>query len=485
MKKILSTISFLITITLNSQILTLDSSFGTNGFVTLDGDTTGNRNLNNIIQPDGKILICGTRTIGNQPKENFVARYNSNGTLDSNFATNGYYTVPNANYQGPSIRLLQNGKIILMFYTNTYEIRKLNSNGSIDSTFGSNGIITINSWNGNDSGGVFDSNENLYLALHFVNYNPSYSNVYKIIKINTINGLPDSTFGNNGELTISTNRSVLDIIGIQNEKFIITTEIENISSNLSISRINSNGTTDLNFGNNGFIDLYTPSPNTIANIEFDNDFLVTVYNNNENITRLLYNYDSEGNLITTFGTGGTTNLNVNEIPTSIKKFNNKIYLLCINYVSFSPNLSLFRYSNSGMLDQTFNSTGNYIENTNLLEEVSENFKFNNDGSLIVVGEYYNGAFSRKIFLAKYNQSNPLGLNELNRNKISFNNPVFDILKIETIEEVKTIIMYNLIGKKICQSNQRTIDLSNLSNGIYLAKIEFQNGNISIHKILKN
>ena len=484
MKKFLILICIAIALNSNSQTLTLDSSFGTNGFATLDGDSTGNRNLNNIIQPDGKILVCGTRTIGNQPKENFVARYNSNGTLDYNFAANGYYSIPNADYNGLSIRLLQNGKIILMLFTNIYEIRKLNSNGSIDSTFGNNGILTFNSWNGNETGGVLDSNEDLYLALHFVTYNPSYSSVYKIIKINTINGLLDNTFGNNGELIISTNRSVLDIIGIQNGKFIITTQIENIMFNLSISRINNDGTTDLSFGNNGFVDLYTPNTNTEAKIEFDNDFLVTVRNNNDNVFNLLNNYDSDGHLIPTFGSNGTTNININDIPMSIKKNNGKIYLLGVNYVSFSPNLSLSRYLNSGMLDQTFNSTGNYYENTNLLEEWSRNFKFNNDGSLIVVGEYNNGSFSRKIFLAKYNQPN-LSLNDLNKYNVSMNNPVIDILKIETIEEIKLIVMFSLIGEKICESNQKTIDLSSFTKGIYLVKIEFQNGDIIIRKILKN
>lgn len=67
------------------------------------------------------------------------------------------------------------------------------------------------------------------------------------------------------------------------------------------------------------------------------------------------------------------------------------------------------------------------------------------------------------------------------------NPVKDILNISYQDTVKTIEVYNLIGQlvasKSINNNEGSIDLSELSQGSYMVKVQFENAVKSL-KIIK-
>jgi uncharacterized delta-60 repeat protein len=133
---------------------TLDSSFGANGIV----ETLTSPNISSFntvaIQADGKIL-CG----GNEKwKINTLFRYNTNGTLDSSFGTNGkvaidltYTGLPNANLS--DITLQPDGKILATGTMNNFAtiasqifITRYNTNGTLDSSFMGNGTLLDNNY---------------------------------------------------------------------------------------------------------------------------------------------------------------------------------------------------------------------------------------------------------------------------------------------------------------------------------------------------
>src|SRR5262245_23013462 len=70
----------------------LDTSFGTSGKVTTDfAGGTGAAARTVSVQPDGKILAAGLAAFNGT--FNFaLARYNSNGTIDTSFGTGGTVT---------------------------------------------------------------------------------------------------------------------------------------------------------------------------------------------------------------------------------------------------------------------------------------------------------------------------------------------------------------------------------------------------------
>jgi uncharacterized delta-60 repeat protein len=95
---------------------TLDTSFGTNGFVTTDFspspyiDPSYDRAKDLIIQPDGKIIEAGTSGVYYA-----MVRYNPDGSLDTTFGTGGKINTLDAPFQGNanSITIQNGGKIVL------------------------------------------------------------------------------------------------------------------------------------------------------------------------------------------------------------------------------------------------------------------------------------------------------------------------------------------------------------------------------------
>ncbi|WP_298138363.1 LamG-like jellyroll fold domain-containing protein [Flavobacterium sp.] len=63
------------------------------------------------------------------------------------------------------------------------------------------------------------------------------------------------------------------------------------------------------------------------------------------------------------------------------------------------------------------------------------------------------------------------------------NPTSDNFSIEMENEVKSVEIYSLQGQKVLTSTSKTIDISNLSKGIYLVQIEDENNNRSTQKLI--
>jgi len=71
--------------------------------------------------------------------------------------------------------------------------------------------------------------------------------------------------------------------------------------------------------------------------------------------------------------------------------------------------------------------------------------------------------------------------------LSFNlypNPVNNVLNIKMDSDLSQVVIYNLQGQKVKESTTKQVNVSNLSRGIYLVKIEDENGNIATKKFIK-
>ncbi len=69
----------------------------------------------------------------------------------------------------------------------------------------------------------------------------------------------------------------------------------------------------------------------------------------------------------------------------------------------------------------------------------------------------------------------------------FPNPVIDKLTIKElgIGEVEHIWVYNILGKEMISTKQKTVDLQELDAGVYLVKVKLKNKKIVTRKIIKN
>lgn len=92
MKKIFTILAVISTLYFNAQTIIPDNSFGTSGIYSFSNQTTGNSIIESVIQPDGKIIVAGQRINGTNNSEVYVSRLNADGTLDTTFGINGFFT---------------------------------------------------------------------------------------------------------------------------------------------------------------------------------------------------------------------------------------------------------------------------------------------------------------------------------------------------------------------------------------------------------
>ena len=94
----------------------LDSTFGTGGIATTDFAGRGDRVYWSVLQPDGRIVVAGVAFSEATGSDFALARYNTNGTLDLTFNGTGKVTTNFAgNFEdfGRSVALAPDGKIVV------------------------------------------------------------------------------------------------------------------------------------------------------------------------------------------------------------------------------------------------------------------------------------------------------------------------------------------------------------------------------------
>ncbi len=101
------------------------------------------------VQPDGKIVAGGWSVDGSSNQIATLVRYNADGSYDTTFDTDGIVTTAiGADYSYfNSVAIDADGKILaggvskVGFYTD-FTLARYNTNGSLDTTFDTDGIVT-------------------------------------------------------------------------------------------------------------------------------------------------------------------------------------------------------------------------------------------------------------------------------------------------------------------------------------------------------
>lgn len=136
-----------------------DNTFGTNGIVTTAIGSGDDKCYDLALQSNGKILAAGYSHNGSN-YDYTVVRYNTDGTLDTSFGTNGVVTtdIDGFNDYCEEIAVQSDGKIVVGGYyandSSVYNVAlvRYDSDGTLDTTFGTNGIVTTDV----TGGSVFD-----------------------------------------------------------------------------------------------------------------------------------------------------------------------------------------------------------------------------------------------------------------------------------------------------------------------------------------
>jgi uncharacterized delta-60 repeat protein len=162
---------------------------------------------------DGHILVSGITTVYNPPffpsSAITIAELNPDGTPDTSFGNNGVVQLPIAFGSTFEMAVQPNGQIIGAYELsgfspsgNTYIAVRLNSNGSLDTTFGTNGIAEYPAGTttptadrlGSVSAVLLQSNNQIILA-------GTAQSGFSAVRLNS-DGSLDTTYGQDGTATI-------------------------------------------------------------------------------------------------------------------------------------------------------------------------------------------------------------------------------------------------------------------------------------------
>ena len=187
---------------------TLDEPFGVDGIAIADFDNSATA-YDIAIQPDGKIVVVGQAYIAGEYTNGFgVARFQSNGILDSNFGTDGKVTA--TFFQGKSayaVVIQDDGKILVGGEADSDEeksnsefaLLRYNENGTLDATFG-NGGRAFTGWQDYSLDGIRDLSllvDGKILAVG--NTSDWYNGDMAMARYNT-NGTLDKSFSYDGKV---------------------------------------------------------------------------------------------------------------------------------------------------------------------------------------------------------------------------------------------------------------------------------------------
>jgi len=289
-----------------------------NGYVTTDITADDDEVRDLALQSDGKLVVAGEC---DGPNEFCIARYNSDGSLDTDFGCatpgtcNGYTTtVITFNDEGESVAIQTNGKIVMAgecASDDEFCAARYNSNGTLDTTgFGApNGFV---SYNITAFGDDFDPDVAIQSDGKIV-LGGTCDYEFCVARLNT-DGSLDTDFGcaappcnGHTQTEITVNGEIAESVAVQNDGKILLSGMCNgpINTMFCVARYNTNGTLDTaGFGApNGYVltNILT-GPDEARGMELQSDEKIVVAGECGDPDQFcLARYNTDGSLDTTFG----------------------------------------------------------------------------------------------------------------------------------------------------------------------------------------
>ena len=164
----------------------IDATFGNGGTVKTDfGDQNFDRARSAVLQADGKIVAAGFAISNGGGTENFaLARYRSDGVLDSRFGRGGMtqITFGSCCQSANQVLLQSDGKLIAVGYPDSessdsdFTLARLKPNGSLDQTFGVGGKVrtSFGDLNGGANGAALQADGKIVV----VGFQATFSNLW-------------------------------------------------------------------------------------------------------------------------------------------------------------------------------------------------------------------------------------------------------------------------------------------------------------------
>jgi uncharacterized delta-60 repeat protein len=381
-------------------------------------------------QSDGKIVVVGGAQLADGNEVFAVTRYNPNGSLDTGFGKGGTVLTSfgASNARPDAVAIAPTGQIVVageVEFSSEIALARYNTDGSLDTSFGTGGEVLTNIGFFNFGSMAVDSSDRVVVAVTTF----SGTNNFSVLRYNT-DGSLDGNFGSGGEVTTSfgssTNVSAAGVALAADGRIVVAGTAQSFNNvtftsteDFALARYNTDGSLDGNFGTGGEVVTAFGSNQAAAvgvAIQPSNGAIVvagTVTDSSFNEDFALARYNAaDGSLDTTFGTGG-------EVTTAFGSSRAVAAGVAIDSTTgatvvtgtvtsfsggFTQNFGVARYNAAdGSLDTTFGTGGEVTTAFPNARASSGGVVVQNDGKVVVVGSVtIVSSFLHDIGLVRYN-----------------------------------------------------------------------------------
>lgn len=375
----------------------VDTTFGTNGSAPTRA-LTAIQPSRAVVSPlsDGKYLIASEVSGGTSWQ---LLRYNSNGTLDSTFGSNGVsttsfsssqtYPVPFRIVVQPDGKILVGGKFSSGF--GSAVLARYNANGTLDTTFGIAGRADLANLGGWIEDIALRPDGRILLGVAF------NGTIYFRVAGLTSTGQFDGSFGIKTYTSI--NASVKAIELLDDGSFIL-------AGGKFVAKFTSAGVLDTTYGTNGITNVGLTAPEYAevfdAKIGSNGTLSLGMYrysnvtqNTNNTMNMAAMRLTSSGAIDTTFNNGSLRAVDFNgldDFPSSmVLQSDGKIILGgYTEVVDNNRDMAMVRFNTDGSLDTTFDGDGRFQQNViSYTGEMVSSIAQQADGKLISLAGFGN------------------------------------------------------------------------------------------------
>ncbi|MFF1396789.1 calcium-binding protein [Streptomyces sp. NPDC058287] len=302
----------------------LDTSFDTDGKVTTDfGSPSANLAHAVALQADGKIVVAGLVGDPVTAEGNFaLARYNTDGSLDTSFGTGGKVITDMGGADGAfGVAVQADGRIVAAGLSgagtagDNFALARYNADGSLDTSFDNDGKV-ITDFGGDDPGhGVAVQADGKIVAVGASAPLNTGDYDFALARYNT-NGSLDTSFDTDGKVTTAFGEdsdTASDVVLQPDGKIVAFGHSDQLPGNITdfdfaLARFNADGSLDTSFDTDGKSTADLGGRDFGAGVALQGNGKMVAVGSNEAASNVvdfgLARFNADGSLDTSFGTGG-------------------------------------------------------------------------------------------------------------------------------------------------------------------------------------
>lgn len=482
----------------------LDLSFSIDGRVTTAIGTFDDEARAIALQGDGKILVAG-HSFNSSNYDFAVVRYNSDGSIDTSFGNNGIAITPigSGDEKARAVAMQNDGKIVVAGYTysgssDAIAVVRYNSNGSLDNSFDTDGIVVTAEGGYNEyAQAVGIQADGKIVVAGGVYYINNFD--VRLVRYNS-NGTKDNSFDGDGMLRTAVTANYNDYANamvIQPDGKIVIGGFSNdgLNADFLLIRYHADGTPDNSFSSDGIVSSnlfgsFYEYGNGLT-IQADGKLLLCGNTNNSNYDFVTLRYTTAGSLDSTFDNDGVvvtdfgTLTDMGHAVAVAVTSNGRVVVAGYRNVGTPLKFVVVKYKSNGSADSTFDSDGIVTTDFGTSgDDAGQAIAIQTDGKILVAGGSY--GTQNSIAVARYNNgtggtSTSVLLSEGVAELKCYPNPFSTQLHIESSKDFKdaTFFLYSQNGQEvmcITHLSGQYISLSrnNLPEGLYYFRILEQN-----------